>query len=173
MLTQNEAKYLIELPKFVFENDSLIVKKILNYNIPINDRIYLIAENNIEYIFLLDITQSSKNYLKLTLHFQYDDLNIGLIRIDFNGRHKNPEIIKDNLPEIFKEYSGKWVEESHIHYYIEGYKPLAWAVPLTVDETFTIKTFFDDSNFIEIMQSFKNLINLKTELNINLQTTLL
>jgi hypothetical protein len=107
------------------------------------------------------------------LHFQEDEASIGLLRVDFNGRHRNPETITDKLPEVFKPYAGQWIEESHIHYFVEGYKPLAWALPLTADETFAIKTFNDISTIGEVLNEFGRKINLKTELTTTIQTVLL
>ncbi len=47
-----------------------------------------------------------------------------------------------------------WIEESHIHYFIEGYKPLAWAIPIIKDESFSITNFKDYNDFDEILKAF-------------------
>ncbi|MBI5747739.1 MAG: hypothetical protein HZA00_01350 [Nitrospinae bacterium] len=111
--------------------------------------------------------------MKMTLHFQEEDASIGLLRVDFNGRHPNPEIANDKVPDIFKSFAGQWLEESHIHYFVEGYKPLAWAIPLKADNTFSVKDFSNTSEFGNILQVFGNKINLKTVLEIKFQMQLI
>ncbi|MFO0794648.1 MAG: hypothetical protein U0586_11375 [Candidatus Brocadiaceae bacterium] len=111
--------------------------------------------------------------MKLTLHFQEEDASIGLLRADFNSRHKNPEIENDKVSDIFKPYAGQWLEESHIHYFVEGYKPLAWAIPLKADNTFTVKDFTNISEFGNIFRVFGNKINLQTILEISIQRQLI
>ena len=126
-----------------------------------------------EFFFFLEIWQSTKKRIKLTLHFQEDDASIGLLRIDFEGPpHKNPEIINDHVPEIYKRYAGKWIENRHIHCFIEGYKPLAWAIPL-IDDDFPIKEFTDQNLIAQILYAFGEKINLKTKLHITIQTQII
>jgi len=50
-----------------------------------------------------------------------------------------------------------------MHYYIENYKNLAWALPLT-DDKFPIKEYSKEKDFCDITISIAKLINLKTEL---------
>jgi len=106
------------------------------------------------------------------LHHKEEDASIGLLRVDFNGRHKNPEIENDKVPNDFKPYAGKWIEESHIHYFIEGYKPLSWAMPLTADATFPVKNFTNQNQIGSIIQTFIKKINLQTQLTITIQTSI-
>lgn len=173
MLSQEQAEYLIKLPKLILENDDLVERKEYNYSLPLNDRIYLGSKDDKDFSFFLDITQSSKKHIKLTLHFQENGINIGLLRVDFNGRHRNPDNIRGGVPNIFKPYTGKWIEESHIHYYIEGYKPLSWAIPLSIDNSFPIKNFDGENDVIQIIQAFGEKITLQTQLEIFIQTRML
>jgi hypothetical protein len=177
MITKQQADYLLDLPKHIVEKVSKNETNLLdrkNYSpvLPINDRIYLASKVDDDFTFFLEIYQSSKMHLKITLHFQEEDASIGLLRIDFNGRHQNPENANENVPEIFKPYAGKWIEESHIHYFIEGYKPLNWAIPLTIDNSFPIKDFTDSSQIGSIIQAFGKKINLQTLLMITIQTNI-
>jgi hypothetical protein len=164
MITTSQAQQLLGLPKYIVENDRCLNSKNYAPKVPIEDRIYMISNPPDEYNFLLDIWQSSKNHLKLTLHIQENDTEIGLLRIDFNSKHKNPEVINENVPELLKQYVGQWVDESHIHYYVEGYKPLAWAIPLKVDDSFPIKDFKNISHLGDVIQAFGKRINLLTKL---------
>lgn len=98
-----------------------------------------------------------------------DETKIGLIRVDYSGQHKNPEIIKDNVPIMFHSYAGKYFNynEHHIHYYVEGYKTsLDWALPLKVDR-FPIKEIKNNSDILNAFYNFNKLINLQTIFNIN------
>jgi len=169
MITQEQADYLLNLPKQIIEGEDVLEIKDYSPTFPVQDRIYMISKDDDEFNFFLEIQQSSKNQLKLTLHFQENETSIGLLRVDFNGRHKNPEEINSFLPELFKPFAGKWIEENHIHYFIQGYKPLAWAIPINIDESFSVTNFENYNNFDEILKAFMNKINLITNLIINIQ----
>jgi len=139
MITKQQADYLPDLPKHIVEQDKFLDRKSYSPSLPLEDRLYMASKSDDEFTFFLDIKQSSKQQLKITLHFQEEDASIALLRVDFNGRHLNPEIANDNVPAEFKPYAGKWIDESHIHYFVEGYKPLSWAIPLTVDDSYPVK----------------------------------
>jgi len=173
MITQELADYLINLEKNIIENDEILDNKIYSPEFPVNDRIDLISRENDEYTFFVDIKQRKKNYLKITLHLQEIEASIGLLRIDYNGRHLNPAIVNSNVPSLFVPYAGQWIEGDHIHYYIDGYKPLSWAIPISIDKTVNIKEYKDSSEICNILKGFFYRINLKTTLDINIQTNLL
>ena len=123
-----------------------------------------------KFTFLLEIRQSKKNRLYLTFHYQENNSKIGILRIDYNNVHKNPEQINEFVPEKFKPYVGRSLQCSHIHYYVQGYKSLAWAIPLTEDE-FMIKDIPDDINFhtifADIIKLFAKTINITTKIEVN------
>jgi hypothetical protein len=174
MITKTQADYLLNLPKHIIEQVSRAEVKYLerlNYvpTLPIDERIYLASKQDDEFTFFLEITQSSKVDLKITLHLQEEDASIGLLRVDFNGRHHNPVIANEGIPELFRQFADAWIEESHIHYFFDGYKPLSWAIPLKSDPTFPIKDFTDTSQIGSIIQSFGKKINLLTVLMVSLQ----
>lgn len=173
MITQEQADYLIDLPKYIIEGEDILDLKDYSPTFPVNDRIYIISKDDDTYSFFIEIQQSRKNQLKLTLHFQEDETNIGLLRVDYNGRHKNPESGNSALPKIFEPYIGLWIEESHIHYYVEGYNPLVWAIPLNTDETYSAKSFTGINDYADAFKTFFNKINVETNLTINVQTKLL
>ncbi|GHT48731.1 hypothetical protein AGMMS49982_00600 [Bacteroidia bacterium] len=60
--------------------------------------------------------------------------------------------------------------EHHIHYHIEGYKSLAWAIPLTDDE-FEVKELNEGNDFnnslANAVRLFAKTINIETEITIN------
>jgi hypothetical protein len=175
MITKVQADYLLSLPKHVIEQvargeNRYLDSKRYTPKVPIDDRIYLASRAEDEYTFFIEITQSSKNQFKLTLHLQEEDASIGLLRVDFNGRHKNPVIATDSIPEIFKNYADSWLQGSHIHYFFDGYKPLSWAIPLHHDSSFPIHEFNDPSQIGPIIINFGRRINLITELTVTIQT---
>lgn len=169
MFSQEQTTLLLGLSKKVFKEKKPIDSLPYHPKFPISrERIDLVCEEE-NLFFLLQIDQSKKNQLKLTLHFQDDDSSIGLLRVDFNGRHRNPEGINDKVPDFFKPYAGKFIEESHIHYNIEGYNPLDWAVPLIADNSFDQKEFQTENDFESAFQAFAKRINLITKVNIVFQ----
>lgn len=172
MLTQSQAQYLLELPKLLTDNGNYLTEKTYSPSLPICDRLYMASEQDTDFSFFLEIFQSSKNHLRLSLHFQEDETSMGLLRVDFNHRHPNPVEVNEYVPEIFKPYAGQWVEGSHIHYYIEGYKPLTWAIPLAKDSSFPIKQFKDEVEIGSIITAFGQKVNLQTHLKIIIQTRL-
>ena len=108
MLTNDEAMNLIHLSKKVAE----VEKTVDHVPLPLalgngNARYQLRAEEEPDYLFLLEISRSAKNNLKITLHFQEDKSKIGLLRVDYSGKHKNPDEIKRSFPDRFKPYVGK------------------------------------------------------------------
>ncbi|MFN4299870.1 MAG: DUF6978 family protein [Thermaurantimonas sp.] len=175
MFSIQQAQYLLELPKKVEMNGVLEDKiEIHQQPFPFTVRYTLISPDNTDFTFIYDITQSKKNHFKLTLYLLDDDTKIGLIRIDYNGQHKNPETITPKVPEIFHPFAGKFFDyhEHHIHYYVEGYKTtLDWALPLTED-SFPVKTISNNNDIEQAFFSFNKLIHLQTVFNI-LQPSLL
>lgn len=171
MLTKEIVDYLIELKKWIIEDENVLENRVYTPGFPVNERIYMISKDDSVYNFFVEIWQS-KNYLKLTLHLQENETSTGLLRVDFNGRHKNPEELNEFVPELFKQYAGMWLEESHIHYFIEGYDPLVWAIPLYKDESFGVKNFSSSNDYLDVFKEFMNRINLETKIIINLQTKL-
>ena len=163
MFTNEEAMNLIGLSKKVMED-----KKTVDHTRLALDNwkatYQLHAEKEPDYLFLLGINRSAKNNLKITLHFQEDNSKIGLLRVDYSGQHQNPREINSNLPNRFRSYAGKWFDyhEHHIHYYVEGYNQLAWAIPLA-DDGFPVKSIADANDIFSATQKFARKINLKTE----------
>lgn len=170
MITQAQAEYLLSLPKLLTENGDYLQKKSYTPSLPIRDRLFMASEQDTDFAFFLEIFQSSKQHLRLSLHFQEDETSVGLLRVDFNSRHPNPIEINEHVPETMKPFAGQWIEGSHIHYYIQGYKPLTWAMPLEVDPTFGVKQFTNETQVANIITTFVQKVNLQTQLNIIIQS---
>jgi len=169
MFSNNDANYLLSLDKKVFHNDTLTDKLCLTQSFPFQHKFELIAPSDSDYTFLYDINQSAKNQFKLTLYLLDSDTRIGLLRIDFNGQHKNPEMITDKVPEFLHAYAGVFFDynQPHIHYYVEGYKTtLDWAMPLS-DDDFPVKQITKPNDITEAFYAFNKEINLSTNFSIN------
>jgi hypothetical protein len=170
-ITKEQAEYLLKLPKKIVQKEELLSHLTIQQTFPFNERFELVSKNDDEFTFLWKIQQSAKNTFRISLHFQENDSKIGLLRIDFHGGHKNPEVINEFLPEKFHPYSGKEFSNSehHIHYHVQGYKSLAWAIPL-IDDDFDIKSIDGkdfNKTFADIILLFAKTINIETIITIN------
>lgn len=168
MLSNQQADLLLSIPKHIVEGEAKLDMKELNEPILWDERFTLIGEHEEDvYIFIWELWQSSKNLLKLSLHHQDDETKTGILRIDFNGRHINPAVLADFVPAKFRPFVGKHfsTNEHHVHYHVDGYGPLAWALPITNDN-FPLKTI-SRQNIVEIIEEFGNTINLQTKLFFN------
>ena len=171
IISNEQSEYLIQLKKKVLQNDVALEQLTINQEFPMHLRFELISEEDDDFSFLWEITQSSKNDIRISLHFQEDESKIGLFRVDYNSGHRNPETASDKLPQRFLPFVGKWFsnDESHVHYHVEGYKPLAWAVPIE-DSEMTTKEIADtntNEKLSSAIQEFAKIINLETVLTIN------
>lgn len=132
MFSNEQARYLLHLPKKVIVGEELQDQHQIQQKFPFQDRLKLLSERDEDFEFVMSVSQSSKNQLKLSLHHQEDQSHVGLLRVDYYGKHKNPEWVTDQVPEFLRPYAGQWFDyqDHHIHYFVEGYSPLNWAAPL-------------------------------------------
>ena len=170
-VTTEQADYLLKLPKKILKGNDLLASMTINQKFPFRERYELLSEKDDEFSFLWEINQSAKNTLKISLHVQENDSKIGLLRIDYHGGHTNPERMNEFVPEKFHQYAGKNFagNEHHIHYHVQGYKSLAWAIPL-VDDAFEIKTIeneYFNTTLKEIIILFAKTVNIETVITIN------
>ncbi|MDY2783578.1 MAG: hypothetical protein SOT80_09335 [Candidatus Pseudoruminococcus sp.] len=87
---------------------------------------------------------------------------IGLFRVDYNASdHKNPVISNEHVPDYVKPYTNKHIYGSHVHMYVQGYKPLAWAVPIDSHD-FSIKEMTGINSFYAAIDEFCDIISLQT-----------
>jgi hypothetical protein len=169
-ITNEQADYLLLLPKKIVDNEGKPLDWIvIDQKFPFYERFDLSSEKDDEFSFLWQIRQGSKNTLQISLHFQEDDSKTGLLRIDYNGGHTNPQIINEYVPERFHPYAGQQLMESHIHYYVQSYPPLAWAAPLAEDD-FAVKEINENdfnATLVEVVKLFAKAVNIETVININ------
>lgn len=171
-ITNEQAEYLLNLPKKVVQNDTLLDKLTIDQKFPFNARFELVSEKDDEFTFLWEIQQSRKNSIRVSFHHQENESKTGLFRVDYNCGHKNPEELTEHVPAKFHQFAGKYFSnnEHHVHYHVQGYKTLAWAIPLTYDN-FVIKELNYgvefNSTFINIIKLFAKTVNIETEISVN------
>jgi hypothetical protein len=119
-----------------------------------------------DYKFLLSIGLSAKESFRISLHFQEHNSTLGLVRVDYKSRHQNPFTATDSLPELFTPYLGLMIEDPHIHFHVQGYKTLDWAIPLKDYEGFLTKSISSADEFMEAVKEFLLLINLQNLLTL-------
>jgi hypothetical protein len=159
MLTNEEAKSLLEMKKVLEKKKQYLdlAKE--------KSRFDLISEDK-EFKFLLQIDKSRKIEFKTTMHHQEKSLFTGLLRIDFKGIHTNPENFDDNVPDFIKPFAGMYFKDvPHIHFFVEGHKPLVWAIPLS-ESDFPVKEITSDEDFEKAVDSFAEYINLVDRIQI-------
>ncbi|WP_028889410.1 DUF6978 family protein [Tenacibaculum ovolyticum] len=163
MLTNEEVKYLLKLDKTLSDPTKVIDLK------DKKNRLELISNQDNQHKFWVEITSNKKILLKTSVHHLETGSHIGLLRIDYRGGHHNPVDIKDTLPDYLKKYADKWfkTDEPHMHIYVEGYKPLSWAIPLT-DTKFPIQDITESADISDLIINFAKEINLNSKLNIQL-----
>lgn len=169
-MTVELAEYLIGLDKYVIQNGKITNAFLMDIQYPMSFRLTLSAPDDLDQNLLVDIKESEKKSLKISLHHQDSSTQSGLLRVDFNGRHFNPVDIIPTVPEIFKPFAGQWLDEyeGHIHYVVDGYKPLAWAIPL-VSDSFPVKELKGRDDYTRTLNAFFRKINLKTTITFNHQ----
>lgn len=164
------AEYLIGLDKYVVQNGEVVSTFLLDIQFPMSFRLTLSAPDDLDQNLLVDIKESEKKSFKISLHHQDNSTQNGLLRVDYNGRHLNPVDIIQTVPEIFRPFAGKWLDDyaGHIHYVVDGYKPLAWAIPLELDD-FPVKELNGREDYTRTLNAFFQKINLKTAITFNQQ----
>lgn len=159
MITQEDAKYLLKLPKVIAEDTDATVD--LNQE---KNRLNLYSPEDDEWKFILQINSNKKISFRISIHHQENNYKEGLFRVDFKSGHRNPEHLNAFVPDFVKPYAGVWFEnESHVHLFVEGYRNLAWAVPLKNYDDFPVKEVDSHQDFLKAVRSFTGAINLISE----------
>ena len=173
-MTVELAEYLIGLDKYIIQGGGIANSFQMNIEYPMDFRLQLTAPDDLDQNLMVAIRESEKKSLKITLHHQDNSTQNGLLRIDYNARHLNPADITPSVPEKFKPFAGLLLDEyaGHIHYVVNDYKPLAWAIPLEVD-AFPIKQLTAQKDYKDILQAFFDKINLRTTITYNHQMRLI
>ena len=169
-MTFDDALELIHLPKWVVDSEGKKVQTLsLDQKFPMQVRLYLVSEKEIVREYLVDVKQSEKMGIRLNFQLM-DEENWGLARLDYNSNHKNPGELTNKVPEVFHSHVGEIFErKSHLHYHVEDFSPLAWALPLdeTEIDTKEVKSATMLNDFINAFNSFMTYLNVQTVITIN------
>ncbi len=160
MITQKQAKYLLDLPKELENNNNEIDLAAER------TKLILVSPDDDEWNFLFQIYSNRKISFRISLHNQENISNMGLLRIDYKNSHINPETINSYVPKFLYKYVGKrFINESHIHFHVEKYRSLAWAMPLKDFNKFNnVKKITSNLNYANAIKLFAKMINLKSNL---------
>lgn len=155
MLTFDETQQLLKAPKRVKGTGYIDLSK------P-KQRLYLVLHDapKEKITLFLEITESAKRRYKISLHFQENNSNTGLLRVDFGGRHRNPSEITSNVPVLLQSFVDQWLDTPHIHFNVEGFPTLVWALPLTAYPEFVTKEINSSNDFKQAILNFASEINL-------------
>ncbi|RFM25704.1 DUF6978 family protein [Deminuibacter soli] len=154
-MEQYLADYLLKLPKQLASSSSTINPRDEKI------RLQLISPDDDQWRFIVDITNNQKKVFKISLHHQEDTMKSGLIRVDFNSSHRNPEEINPFVPAKLLPYAGRtFINEPHIHFHVQGYKDLVWAAPLDGYDGFKVKSIASHEQYCGAIVEFTRYINL-------------
>jgi len=151
-----ETQELLRLPKQL--NEKMAVFHLAKDR----HRLLMNSPEQNEYLFLVDIAYSKKVNFKISIHHQEHRNQIGLVRLDYRGRHTNPVSIRVDTPSFLIPHAGRefGIGEAHIHIQIEGYKDLAWALPLDAHD-FPVNMVNSDGDYIDALNAFWDMIHLQ------------
>lgn len=172
-MTAELAEYIIGLDKYVVQEGKTLDSHTIEIKYPMDFRLSLSTPDDLDLNLMVNIKESTKKSLKISLHHQDNSTQNGLLRIDFYSRHLNPAEVNSDVPDKFKPFAGIWLDKyaGHIHYVVNGYKPLSWALPLENDD-FPIKELTGRHDYIKTLKAFFHSINLKTIITFNQQMTI-
>ena len=170
MITTEQAIEFIQTPKTIIDKGMPVEVFHIVQKFPLLAQIDLaVKDKGDEWMFTWQIDQGKKDSLRMSLHCQQYESNIGLIRVDYNRGHRNPAVAPDDLPEFFLPYVGKYFEvrESHVHIHVSSdTRQMEWAMPIEASDIET-KSFDASSESIEkAIQAFAKAIHITTKIKV-------
>lgn len=146
-LTQQEADYLISIPKTRIDNSE--------YSIPLPGEILKIPIKSIDRReqFIFDINRGRIRLSKCTYQSRAR-ITVVLVRLDVDGPpHTNPTV--SEVPqEYLRTFNGVEIPTPHLHLYVEGFMD-KWAIPAPNDK------FSDFNDIFTIVTDFLNYLNVQ------------
>lgn len=170
MITTQQAKEFVDADKVIVVDGERVESFTIVQTFPLRMNINLAVKGKgDEWLFTWQIDQGAKDSLRMSLHCQQYESNIGLIRVDYNRGHHNPEVAPDDLPDFFLPYVGKLFgpRESHVHIHVSSdILQMQWAMPIEASNIES-KTFDASSDSIEMaIQSFAKAIHITTTIKV-------
>jgi len=167
-MTAAYAEHLLGLEKFITVDGTIVRTLHLSLTSPLSIHWKLKAPTEMELDLRVEIQESPKKALKIGFHHQDDTSQHGLLRVDYHSRHRNPAAITNAVPQEFHPYVGIFLDDwpGHIHYVVDGYPTLAWAIPLEMD-AFPVKDIQGMDHLYNAVLAFCKRLNIATEITID------
>lgn len=170
MITTQQAKEFVDADKVIVVDGERVESFTIVQTFPLRMNINLAVKGKgDEWLFTWQIDQGAKDSLRMSLHCQQYESNIGLIRVDYNRGHHNPQVAPDDLPDFLLPYVGKdfGARESHVHIHVSSdILQMQWAMPIEASNIES-KTFDASSDSIEMaIQSFAKAIHITTTIKV-------
>lgn len=173
-MTFKEVQDLIAKPKKLVADDGHQLDfYYLEQNVPFNVELNLTDTETRKLKFRINVTQSQKVGYKISFHMMDTNGYIGLSRLDINGlAHTNPKEVTDKVPDFLKPHASERIDTSHLHFYVEDYETLAWALPLVDVNNENIKDISTTTtnlsvDIVEALRGFLSYVNVKTKITVN------
>lgn len=166
-MTTEYAEHILGLEKFITQDGGILRTVRLSLDTPLNIRWKLKVPTEMELDLRVEIQESPKKALKIGLHHQDDTAQHGLLRVDYHSRHRNPVDLTDAVPQRFHPYAGIFLDQwpGHIHYVVDGFPTLAWAIPLEAD-SFPVKDIQGMDHVRNAVLAFCKRLNIATQVTI-------
>jgi hypothetical protein len=163
-MTAEYAEHILGLEKFITQDGGIVRTLRLSLDTPLNIRWKLKAPAEMELDLRVEIQESPKKALKIGFHHQDDTSQHGLLRVDYHSRHRNPVELTDAVPHKFHPYAGMYLDQwpGHVHYVVDGYPMLAWAIPLEAD-SFPVKDIQGVEHVHHAVMAFCKRLNIATQ----------
>ena len=173
-MTFEDVQELIAKPKKLVANDgNLLDSYYFEQNVPLNVVLHLTDTETRKLKFRINVTQSQKVGYKISFHMMDTNGYIGLSRLDINGlTHTNPRDVTDKVPNFLKLHASERIDTSHLHFYVEDYETLAWALPLVDVNNENIKDISTTTtnlsvDIVKALCGFLSYVNVKTKITVN------
>lgn len=146
MITNQKAKQLFELKKQAKDDRYFLPNRheILSIELATLDKRFQ------EELFTIDINRKYMSLNKITYQKRARETLV-LRRLDFFASHQNPPLghkpegVERRLLELMEKYDSKrFSNETHLHFYIEGYGE-KWAFPAAEFEIFNTEDIFSQA----------------------------
>lgn len=173
LMTFEEVQELLgKSKKLVADDGQLMDAYYLDQKVPLTIKFDLTDTETQKLKFRLAVQQSSKIGYKINFHMMDVNGYIGLSSLDINGSHWNPIEITDKVPGFVAGHASEHIITSHLHYYVEGYKPLAWALALSDTKNDLLKDVSTTSTHIHVdvissLLGYLKYLNVATKFTIN------
>jgi hypothetical protein len=173
MTFEDVQELIAKSKKLVADDGHQLNSYYLEQSVPLNVVLNLTDTETEKLKFRIDVTQSPKVGYKISFHMMDANGYIGLSRLDVNGlAHTNPKEVTDKVPDFLKSHASERINTSHLHYYVEDYETLAWALPLADVDNENMKDISTTTtnlsvDIVNALAGFLSYIHVETKITVN------